>query len=99
MSVLARERPEKAKMTSNIRPLSCLTLTKDYKDISALMKTLSLEVEKFVRTSSEMVTGPSCEENDENNTLTKLVRFTSLLDAYQYLILQEDSSHSTMRNK
>lgn len=87
-------------MTSNSRPLSSLTLTKDYKDISALMKTLSLEVEKFVRTSSDIVNGQSSEENDENNTLTKLVRFTSLLDAYRYLILQEeDSSHSTMNNR
>lgn len=73
-------------------PLITSTLTDDYKDITLLMRNLSLEVEKFVRTNSEIffTSSSDADDNEDNShTLRKIDRLSSLLDAYRFLILQE----------
>ena len=53
------EQNKDAKMSNNSVPLGTSMLMNDYKDTTLLMRKLSIEVEKLVRTSSEIFTGSS----------------------------------------
>jgi hypothetical protein len=89
------EQNKEAKMSSNSVPLSTSMLMNDYKDATLLMRKLSIEVEKLVRTSSEVFIGSSnADDGNNSNVLMKIERLTSLLDAYRFLIEEETSTTS-----
>ena len=87
---LRRHESVEDRIMAEIKSTSNAALSNDYKVVSALMKSLSYEVDVFVQTSTGIMAQSSSDENKNSNIVDKLSFLTSLLDANGHQILQED---------